>query len=297
MNAGYVLITPARNEAQFIGQTIESVAAQSVLPRQWVIVSDGSTDDTDSIVRGFASTHRFITFVRRSGETGWSYGSKVRAIWAGIDAITEKDYDLIGILDADVSFERSYYESVLCEFDRNPKLGIAGGLILELGERMSPPRHDFNQRCVRGAIQLFRRQCYEDVGGLRPFRHGGEDTAALEIALMLGWEVRTLTDLIVRHHRRAGTATKGILGARFREGREDHSLGYHPIYEAGKCIRRIFERPYLAGSIFRLAGYLWAALTREPQEMPGEFVSRLRMQQLRRLFRRSETARTITCSL
>jgi poly-beta-1,6-N-acetyl-D-glucosamine synthase len=291
MKGGYVLITPARNEANFIRRTIEAVAAQSVLPKQWVIVSDDSTDDTDSIVRGLASKHPFITFVRRSGESTWSYGSKVRAIWAGIDALSVKNYDFIGILDADVTFERNYYESVLSEFDRNPKLGIAGGFVLELGERPFVPPHHFT-RCVRGAIQLFRRECYERVGGLRPFRHGGEDTAALEIALILGWEVRTLPHLFVRHHRRAGTATKGILAARFREGREDHNLGYHVLYELGKCLRRIPEKPYLAGSMSRLAGYLWSSVTREQLEMPGEFVARLRSQQLRRLLRRLETART-----
>src|SRR5439155_13124714 len=137
---------------------------------------------------------------------------------------------------------------------------------------------------VSGTIQLFRRQCYEEIGGLPALRYGGEDTAAVEMALLQGWEVRTIEDLIVRHHRRMGSEGIGILRARFRHGFEDYCLGYHPVFETGKCVRRIAEPPYLLGSLLRISGYAWGSLSAPKRELPPDFVKHLRTQQIHRLF-------------
>ncbi len=283
MKTGYVLVTPARNEGRYLTETIESVLAQTVLPRRWVIVSDGSTDDTESIASRYSLQHSIITLVRRSGDATRNYGSKVRAIWAGIEELCNTEYDFIGILDADVSFERNYYENVLKEFDRNPRLGIAGGITRERDGHGFRLQFGTTERCVPGPIQLFRRQCYEEIGGLRALRYGGEDTAAIEMARMRGWEVLAFRDLVVWHHRRVGTEGMGILAARFRHGLEDYCVGYHPLFETGKCIRRLVERPYVFGSVFRMSGYLWGGMTRQKRELPTDFVKYLRNQQMRRL--------------
>jgi len=287
MKTAYVLVTPARNEGRYIQETIESVLAQTVLPRRWVIVSDGSTDDTESITKRYSLQNVIITLVRRSGDVTRNYGSKVRAISAGSEELRNTDYDFIGILDADVSFDRDYYERVLKEFDNNPRLGIAGGVISERDGQRFRPRFGETERCVPGAIQLFRRQCYEEIGGIRALRYGGEDTTAIEMARMRGWEVRSFSDLVVSHHRRDGTEGMGILPARFRQGLEDYCVGYHPLYEMTKCVRRMAEKPYVFGSIFRMSGYFWGAMTRQRSELPAEFVRYLRNQQLRRLLGRA----------
>ncbi len=219
MKTGYVLVTPARNEGRYLTETIESVLAQTVLPRRWVIVSDGSTDDTESIASRYSLQHSIITLIRRSGDATRNYGSKVRAIWAGSEELCNTEYDFIGILDADVSFERNYYENVLKEFDRNPRLGIAGGITRERDGHGFSLQFGTTERCVPGPIQLFRRQCYEEIGGLRALRYGGEDTAAIEMARMQGWEVLAFRDLVVWHHRRVGTEGMGIL----RDGKCLHS--------------------------------------------------------------------------
>src|SRR5207249_9051081 len=268
MKTAYVLVTPARNEGRYIQETIESVLAQTVLPRRWVIVSDGSTDDTESITKRYSLQNVIITLVRRSGDVTRNYGSKVRAISAGSEELRNTDYDFIGILDADVSFDRDYYERVLKEFDNNPRLGIAGGVISERDGQRFRPRFGETERCVPGAIQLFRRQCYEEIGGIRALRYGGEDTTAIEMARMRGWEVLAFRDLVVWHHRRVGTEGMGILAARFRHGLEDYCVGYHPLFETGKCIRRLVERPYVLGSVFRMSGYLWGCMTRQKRELP-----------------------------
>jgi poly-beta-1,6-N-acetyl-D-glucosamine synthase len=286
MQSRYVLITPARNEGRYIAKTIESVLAQTVLPARWIIVSDGSTDDTDAIVDRYCQACPFIKLIRRSGDSSRNYGSKVRAIWAGHEQLRNDDYELIGILDADVSFEPTYYEAVLKELDANPRLGIAGGVTVEAGSLFSG-RPGLTERFVPGPIQLFRRKCYEEIGGLRALKYGGEDTAALEMAMMAGWEVRAFPNLIVRHHRRMGTEGIGILPARFRHGLEDYSVGYHPLFEASKCVRRVSEPPYVLGSLMRMTGYLWGGLTRQERQLPAEFIKYLRTQQVRRLLGRT----------
>ena len=286
MQRRYVLITPARNEARYITKTIESVLAQTVLPTRWIIVSDGSTDDTDAIVGRHCQERPFLTLVRRTGDTRRNYGSKVRAIWSGYEKLRGADYEFIGILDADVSPEPNYYELVLKEFDANRKLGVAGGVTVEAGKRFSYARGS-TERCIAGAIQVFRRECYEEVGGLRALKYGGEDTAALEMAMMRGWQVRSFPNLVVRHHRRTGTEGNGIFLARLRHGLEDYSVGYHPLFEASKCVRRVAEPPYLLGSLMRMSGYLWGGLTRQERELPAEFIKHLRTQQIRRLLGRT----------
>ena len=284
----YILITPARNEGRYIAKTIECVLAQTSLPKRWVIVSDGSTDDTDATVNRYRAQHSIITLVRRSAERKRSYGSKVRAICAGSQELGDIEYAFIGILDADVTFEPDYYEQVLKEFDANHRLGIAGGITVDGESLPSPQSRALTERFVPGGIQLFRRKCYEEIGGLPALKYGGEDTVALEMAMMRGWQVRTFPDLIVHHHRRCGTEGMGILPARFRHGLEDYSVGYHPLFEIGKCARRIREQPYLLGSLFRMSGYLWGGLMRQ-REVPAEFVRHLRTQQIRRLLGGGDT--------
>ena len=282
MERPYVLITSARNEARYIAKTIESVLEQTVLPTRWIIVSDGSTDNTDTIVDRHCQACSFLTLVRRSADTQRSYRSKVQAIWEGYEELRSAEYEFIGILDADVSFEPNYYELVLKEFDANPKLGIGGGVKVEEGELFSSAPGSV-ERFVPGSIQLFRRECYEEIGGLWALKYGGEDTAALEMAMLRGWEVRSFPNVVVRHHRRTGTEGNGIFLARLRHGLEDYSVGYHPLFEASKCVRRVAEPPYLLGSLMRMSGYLWGALTKQERELPAEFIKHLRTQQVRRL--------------
>ena len=118
----YVLITAARNEEAYIEKTINSVISQTILPRKWVIVSDGSTDRTDQIVNKYAAKHDFIQLVHISGSTQRNFRSKVNAINIGYERLKHIEYEFIGILDADVSFKSDYFESILREFQKNPKL-------------------------------------------------------------------------------------------------------------------------------------------------------------------------------
>lgn len=283
-NQVYVLITAARNEEQHIGKVIESILAQTLLPRNWVIISDGSTDRTDEIVKSYSSKHDFIKFIRADHNKHYSFASKVHAIHIAIEQLKDMEFDFIGNLDADILLPSNYYETVLGEFKRNPKLGIAGGIIAEpVGGKWVDQNVSLNS--VAGAVQLFTRECYEEIGGLQPFRYGGEDAAAEIVARMKGWEVRTFTGVRALHDRRVGNGNGSIWKARFREGKMFHDLGYGPDFFILRSIYRVLDRPYLFGSMLQMFGYSWSALRGDRVTLPEDIIQYLRYEQSRRLKR------------
>ena len=165
----YVLITPARNEESFIENTIRSVVSQTVIPQKWVIVSDGSTDRTDEIVKKYTRDHPWIELVRMPEHRDRQFAAKVHCFNAGFEKVKNTEYNVIGNLDADVSFEKDYIEFLLDRFAGNPKLGVAGTPYIE--NKYNSASDSFEgENFVNGAIQLFRRQCFEDIGGYIPHK-------------------------------------------------------------------------------------------------------------------------------
>lgn len=283
LNSNYVLITAARNEEKYIEATIKSVLSQTILPKKWVIVSDGSTDKTDEIVLRYSVKHDFIKFIRREAKNeGVNFSSKVHAIYEAYDQLKKIEYDFIGILDGDVTFNSFYYEHILTKFKENEKLGIAGGLIFDKHAdhciRRSPNAVEY----VSGCIQLFRRRCYEDIGGLIPLKDGGEDTVAVIMARMKGWEVEAFEELTVLHHKHSN-AIRGVLRESFRLGKLFYSLGSHPLFEIIKSIRRFSYTPFFLYAFTRMCGYMWPYFQRKKRPVSDEFVKYLRREQLSRL--------------
>lgn len=277
----YVLITPARNEAKYIELTLKSMVAQSVPPLKWVIVSDGSTDGTDDLVRQYASTHSWIQLIRMPERKERHFAGKVLAFNAGYEQVKNLPYVVIGNLDGDVSFDQDYFEFLLQKFLDNPRLGVAGTPFREgsfqYDYRFTSIEH------VSGQIQLFRRQCFEDVGGFIPRRIGGVDLVAVVSARMRGWETRTFVEKPYLHHRQMGTATAGAFKSPFKVGKADYILGNHPLWEFVRCIYQTTRRPLLLGGVLRLAGYLWGILSRTPKEVTPEFMQFRRREQMVRL--------------
>jgi len=285
----YVLVTAAYNEEVLIEDTIRSVVTQRYCPARWVIVSDGSTDNTDAIVNKYAERYNFVQLHRLAGDHPRNFAAQVNAINAGINQLAGSDFDFIGNLDADITFEPSYMERLLQKFSDDPELGLAGGLIHErCADGVFRSRPDNSLTSVAHAVQLFRRACFQAIGrGYLPLPYGGPDTYAEVSARMKGWRVASFPDLPVHHHRVTGSAG-GMLRGCFRQGRMDHSLGTLPAFELMKVMRRIHVKPVVAGSAARLAGFLYAYYRRDGRSVPDEFMEYFRGEQsarIRSLFR------------
>ncbi len=274
----YVLVTAAYNEEENIGKPIESVLAQTELPRRWVIVSDGSLDKTDEIVQGYAEKHDFIRFVRVTRPPGRSFRTKVMALQAGMKFLEDVPYKFIGNLDADISVGPSYFADLIAQFEGNPELGIAGGFVCEEEGGEFRSRSSNRTYSVAHAGQLVRRECYEAIGGYAVLEYGGEDWHAQTMARMMGWSAEAFPELRIFHHRHTGEGGN-LVRHKFRQGRMDYSLGSDPVFEIFKCLQRLAERPYLIGSMARLMGFFWSSMIRESRPVSAEFIAFLRQEQ------------------
>lgn len=279
MLATYVLITPARNEARFIEETIKSVVAQTIRPLRWVIVSDGSTDGTDDIVAGYAAENAWIELVRMAERRDRHFAGKVHAFNAGYERIRNLEYDAIGSLDADISFDEEYFAFLLRKFD-DPQLGLVG---TPFKDNATYDYRFVSIEHVSGACQLFRRKCFEEIGGYVPVRAGGIDHIAVLTARMKGWRTRTFTEKVCVHHRPIGSAEHGVLAASFRAGVLDYALGGHPLWEICRTAYQMTRRPVLVGGLTLLAGYVWATLRRVERPISRELVEFRRREQMQRL--------------
>jgi len=278
----YVLFTAAHNEEKLIVETIRCVLSQTCRPREWVIVSDASTDRTDEIAKSFAWRHSFIQVLRVEREHGRSFQNKMFALHTAYTRLKTREYRFIGNLDADVSISPEYFERLLDIFQLNDNLGIAGGVIYEHSAApIAQLPREYN-RAVAHAAQVVRRECYEDIGGYPVLPYGGPDTYAEIAARMHDWTVQSFEDLPVTHHR-ASSSASGLINGRFRQGCQDFSFGYHPLFEAVKCIRRVTENPLLFGSLLRFGGFLWSMLLDRKPAVSKEFVVFLRREQIQRL--------------
>ncbi len=285
METRYVIVTPAFNEAAYIERTIESVVAQTIRPVQWVIVDDSSTDNTGDIVQAYSQRYTWIQGIQRAKVPGQTYyGSNVYAILEGLQRVVEVDYDFLAVLDADIELCPDYYEAVFRKFDEHPELGVASGTYLEMeGNEQIEARID--RLHTPKAIQVFRRQCYEQIGGYIPFKNGGEDSGTEVMARMLGWQTWSFPEIKAIHNRPVGTGDgRSLLGARFRLGLSDYCVGTHPLFMLFKCIKRsVWERPCLLSGFARLAGFSYGYLSRAPCQMPKAAKKFLRREQLGRL--------------
>lgn len=280
----YDLITPAHNEGAFIGKTLESVINQTWRPRRWVIVNDASEDRTVDIVRGYAAAYSFIELVEVERPRGRHFGNKVNAFDQGLARLGDLDSDYLGNLDADISLPPDYYETVLREFEGDRKLGIAGGMVYT-AVRDKFITYDERPDSIGGAVQLFRRECFQEIGGYMPLPYGGIDAAAEITARMKGWKVRKIPSLTVLEHRRTGSAGRSLLSAKLREGQRMYSLGYGLLFYSLRCLFRAWDSPLILGSLAGLCGYMESVFRRRPVVLAPEVVAYLKTEQRQRLRR------------
>lgn len=277
----YVLVTPARNEEKNIERLITSMITQTLLPLKWIIVSDGSTDGTDDIIKNYLEENSWMELVRMPEHDDHHFAAKVMCFNAGYNGIKDLDYEIIGNLDADLSFDHDYFEYLISKFQVDQELGVAGTPFAEDGKH-----YDYrftNIEHVSGACQLFRRKCFEDIGGYTPIKGGGIDWVAVTTARMKGWKTRTFTEKVCYHHRKMGTGSTSALMTSFRQGGKDYFLGNHPLWEVFRTFYQMTKKPYVINGLLMLLGFVLAAFNRVERPISKELMNFVRKEQMQRL--------------
>jgi glycosyltransferase involved in cell wall biosynthesis len=278
----YVLISPARNEAALIGKTLESVVGQTLLPTRWVIVDDGSSDDTAAIVEGYARRFDWIELVRRPRDMERSFAGKVHAFNAGYERVRSLEFEVLGNLDADISFEPGYLQALMRHFEEDARLGVAGTPFIENG--YDSARDSFEGvNHVAGGCQMFRRKCFAEIGGYVPNREGGIDWIAVTTARMMGWRTRSFPEHRFQHYRPMGTAERSKVAASFSYGEKDYYLGGSPIWELFRVVFRMSKRPFIIEGLALFTGYSWAALRRVKRPVSPQLIRFHRREQMTKL--------------
>ena len=246
-----------------------------------MIVSDGSTDRTDEIVKGYLPAHPWIEFMRMPERGDRQFAAKVQCFNAGYQKVKGLDFDILGNLDADISFDKEYFEFLMDKFTEDSRLGVAGTPYVEDGKH-----YDYrftNIEHVSGACQLFRRECFGKIGGYAPIKGGGIDWVAVTTARMKGWKTRTFTDKTCLHHRKIGTGNTSPTMTWFKQGRKDYFLGNHPAWEVFRTFYQMGRKPFIVGGGFLLAGYVSAFLRRIDTPISKELMQFVRKEQMQRL--------------
>ncbi len=218
----YYIVIPAYNEAKFISKTLDSLSAQTILPKKVVVVNDNSTDATAEIVKAFAKSHSWVSFVNKTSEAIHLPGSKViQAFQKGLETLDE-DYDVIVKLDADLILPQNYFEIILNIFNADEKIGMAGGFayIEKDGKWLLENLTDKDH--IRGAFKAYRKECFKEIGGLKPAM--GWDTVDELLAKFYGWKVVTDEALKVKHLKPTGANYDKT--ARYKQGEAFYTLGY-----------------------------------------------------------------------
>jgi biofilm PGA synthesis N-glycosyltransferase PgaC len=282
MKNRYILLTAAKDEEAYIAEGIRSILSQTVLPIAWIIIDDGSSDETAKIIGKFAAEYPFIQLHSADSRGGRNFGSQYKALQAAYELAKHLKFEFIAIQDADLApKQEDYYEVLLGEFQRNSQLGIASGFVYECPNGAWECRKSNSKDSTAGCA-IFRRSCFEQIGGYTPLPYGGSDWLAQLEAKIRGWKILTRPDLHLYHYRPTSSAG-GLWRGKFREGLMDASFGSHPVFEFLKCCRRMTNYPFLLGSLIRFSGYLWWNLTRRKPLLSQEKEAFLRKEQLAKL--------------
>ena len=276
-----IAITPARDEEQLLPGLIASMTAQRIKVDRWIVIDDGSADRSAEILDAAAHENPWIEVhhLPRNRDRGFGGESVVMKF---LPRTTWENYDFVLRLDADLTFGPEMIESLLAEFTRDPKLGIAGAVLLEPGPSGWEPVYqpEFH---TRGAVKMYSSKCFGAIGGLQAGI--GWDTIDETQAMMLGFRTRSFPEINARHHRPQGLAG-GLVRSRFNSGYTAYLIGYSPIFMLVRALRRAVYPPRLIGSAALLAGFVNGYLRRSPKSASPELVKFIRREQHRRLMLR-----------
>lgn len=277
----YVIIATARDERHFIAYTLNSVIAQTIRPLEYIIVNDGSKDKTGDVINQYSNLYPWIRRIDLPDRGHYQYGGGIiEAFYAGLKQINSKTYKAIVKLDCDLSFDEHYFENLLKELSKNPRLGIVSGQTYYLNKDKKLIWEDAPLHHTVGPSKVYRRECFEDING--PIRALGWDHVDEVTARMKGWETKSYPDYKLLHHRVMGSRF-GVLKGNMRHGHADYITGYHPVYFLAKTFYRLFSRPFITGSIASFLGFSRNYFFHGKRVVNREFIRFYRNEQLGKL--------------
>jgi len=274
MQVKYVIISPVRNEEDYLEFTLKSLVNQTIKPLEYILVNDGSTDRTPEIIDKYVADYEWIKRIDIEDRGYYLPGSGVvGAFYVGYNEIKSKDWEFVVKLDCDLEFDDNYFETIFKEFENNPNLGIASGCtyIYKSGKLVrEPTQYDHPV----GPSKIYKRECWDEIGGIKSLP--GWDLADLLDAQMNGWDTRCYFDRKLIHYRLTGSRRKGVWGPKFLQGRFEYMHGYSFIYTFLKAAKDLFAKPIFIGSIAKLSGFIYARVKREDYIFEKEMRSFLR---------------------
>jgi len=277
----YLLISPCRDEAQYLKRTLESVAAQSVPPALWVVVDDGSTDETPAILADYARRLPYLRVIRRTDRGRRQVGPGViEAFYAGLETVRLEDFDYLCKLDMDLDLPARYFELLMQRMESNPRLGTTSGrpwFVNPLSGKLVQEVCSADMSV--GMTKFYRVACFNEIGGfVRQVMWDGIDCHR---ARMLGWiaESVDLEPYRFIHLRPQGASQNGIFTGRLRAGYGHYFMGTSPLYYLGVAARMSVSHPVLIGSVAQLWGYFTSWLRGLPRYDDIEFRRFLRSYQ------------------
>jgi len=275
----HIVLTPMRNEADFVEKCAISMVEQNILPEEWIIIDDSSDDSSSEIVEKFAKNHSWIKILKTKIPGKRGRGERIaRLINIGLEEVTS-EWDFCSKIDADIILPERYFEEILYRFNQNDKLGIASGGCYVDGLR-GLTLEVVSADHTRGALKTYRSACFSDIGGIR--NADGWDGIDNVQAQIIGWETQNFPEIKTRHLRRTG-ARGGTIRGCHEAGKIAHFMGYHPLFILARSIHRMMSFPYIIGGLAMLMGYLWNWVSMRPIFEEGETVRYLRRKQLERL--------------
>lgn len=281
----YIIISPVRDEEEFIQKTIESVVHQTIPPRQWVIVNDGSTDNTSTIVENYQKKHPWIKLVNRENRgRRVPGGGVVEAFYDGLRAIDVENWEYIVKLDGDLSFQPTYFENIFSRFEVKPGLGIASGQTYLAVDGQTPRRESCSRMHTRGASKVYKRSCFYDIGGIMGRR--GWDTIDDMAARVKGYDTRSFPELKLLHHRPMGILArkKSWMKNSRQYGEDYYQLGYHPLFMMLKCIKFMaMHKPFLLFGLHMGLHYTRFMVLKKGKVVDEAIVKKIRELQIKRM--------------
>jgi poly-beta-1,6-N-acetyl-D-glucosamine synthase len=262
----YLLVSPCRNESKRMRRTLESVAAQTLPPTLWVIVDDGSTDETPAILAEYARKLEYLKVVRRADRGHRSVGPGViEAFYCGLESVSLADFQYLCKLDLDLVLPPRYFEFLILDMESNPRLGTTSGKPYFESPNGTLVAETISDEMSVGASKFYRTQCFREIGGfVRQVMWDGIDCHRCR---MLGWIAQSVDrkDLRFLHLRPMGSSQRGLWAGRVRTGYGQYFMGTAPVYLIASAIFRLFKHPVLYGSVAMLWGYFSSALRGVPR--------------------------------